>query len=102
MACGASDLSFLSSSVHWVAHFPMCKTEIHGFPISDSKGMKRKSICSFSSKSHCNSFINMLQDFSSVVGGCLTAHNIHRYKVASKCTLEFCLSALLRSNHVSI
>jgi hypothetical protein len=80
----------------------MCKTEIHGFPISDSKGMKRKSICSFSSKSHCNSFINMLQDFSSVVGGCLTAHNIHRYKVASKCTLEFCLSALLRSNHVSI
>ncbi len=39
MACGAADISFLSSSVNWVAHFPMYKTEIHGFPISDSKGM---------------------------------------------------------------
>jgi hypothetical protein len=43
----------------------------------------------------------MLQDFSSVVGQHLTAHNIHGY-VASKYTLEFCLSAVLRSNHLSI
>jgi hypothetical protein len=64
--------------------------------------MKRISMCSFSCKSLCNSFIKMLQDFSSVVGGRLTAHNIHGYKVVSKYTLECCISALLRSNHVSI
>ncbi len=32
MVCGASDLSFLSSSVDWVAHFPMYKQRYMGSP----------------------------------------------------------------------